>query len=208
MASTDQGELGKNNELTPKEALLSRLRESYTTSRLVPGVVHEVPLPISPEQALAYSSEAMGDYEQVLRAVVKANNELLFVIDATTKLSRRGMPSPDYVDSTILARYKSGKGAQIVDFSRERRPLVAWDQSTDLRRHIHLPGTSFTVAQASDRTVGIVDDCSNVPIDVFTQKVPIEPGEGPEQLSRIDEGVWCLPTDTLIETIEASLGER
>jgi hypothetical protein len=157
---------------------------------------------------MACCADPMNGLSQELRAVVKAGDELFFVIDAVTRLSRHGLRRPDYVDSTLFARYESGIGTEIIDFSREPRRLNVWDGTKHLNIGISGATTRFTVAQSDDRLVGVVDEGSSEKLEVFTQKTPDNPDDIPRTLKPIDERIWSVSGFDLMKAVRSSLNLR
>ncbi|HUC96045.1 MAG TPA: hypothetical protein VMR16_00045 [Candidatus Saccharimonadales bacterium] len=194
--------------LTPDEAFVRELREHFEVESLEPWAVYEIPLLKSDRQVMASCSDPINGLSQKLRAVVKAGDELFFIIDAVTRLSRHGLRRPDYVESTLLARYEPDDGSAIIDFSREPRRLDAWDGTKHLNICLSGATTRFTVAQSDDKLVGVVDEGSSAKLEVFTQKTPDNPDDTPITLGPVDERIWSVTSFDLMKTIRESLELR
>jgi hypothetical protein len=205
MTSSDKGEQEKKIELTPTEALEHELRQNFESVLLGTGVVYELPQPRNFELGMGSASDMPGGVSQDLRAVIKAGQDFLFIIDTTTR-----MQSPDYLSGTFLAEFRPGDTSRVLDFSTER----SFDGSTirTLDTRIQWSGMDISVAMSTDGTVGVVDEGSKSRIELFKQKPPEtadpnKPDEKPEEQKTLklrNGSTWQLHTSQVVNAMDWS----
>lgn len=194
-------EQAKKPELTPAEAFVEDLKNNYDSTLLIPEVVFEVPPIKTTDQSMASCSNRPEGVYQELRAVVEAGDKLFPITDVVVRLQSDGFRRPDFVDSTLVAKSVSGQRAEIVDISRKRGQLdIGRNPTPNLDLDEQTSKNHFSVIQAFDGTIGIVDHNSIDGIVVYTQKMT----DNPNKIRPIGHDVWSVKSAKLKAAIESS----
>ena len=197
------------SEIIPDETevLVADLRKLFESTHLEPDVVIEIPLPKLAEQSLASTADRLGGIYQDLRAVIKSDEELFFVIDAVVRTDDEGSRRrrPEYAVSTLISKHLPGQKSEIVGFHRNRGAIdIGSDPIGQIDLSVRSPKCQFSVAQAVDGSIGVIGHESARKIEVFTQKTT----DDPNQLSPVRSDHWIVDPATLCAAVESSLSKN
>jgi hypothetical protein len=191
-------EYGERPELTPYELFVADLKENYDSKLLDPETIFEIS-PISQTgQSMASCINESEGVSQELRAVIRSGKELYPIIDATISGKTSGNKPPHLAKTTLIAKYVPGQRAEIVDVSRKRGRLDVGRGASSVPGSV--PRNQFSVVQAIDRTLGVVDHFSNDGTVVYTKKT----AEDSEKVRPISHELWSVKSAELKAVFETS----
>ena len=191
-------EQGEKSELSPYEAFVADLKENYASKLLEPETIFEI-LPFSQtgESMASCFNESEGVIQQ-LRGIIKSGKSIYPIIDATIRVDSSVDGQPHFGETTLIAKYVPDKRAEIVDISRKRGRLNVGRGVSDLPGSV--PRNQFSVIQAIDRTLGIVDHSSAEGTIIYTKKTT----DGPENAKPISHELWSVKSAELKAAAQTS----
>lgn len=184
-------EHGEKSERTPYKTFVEDLKTNYESKLLEPGIVFEIP-PISQTgQSMASCFNESEGVIQELRAVIKFGETLYPIIDATIRIESSDNKQPRFASTTLVAKFMPNQRAEIIDISRKRGRLdVGRGSSTQADA---VPRNQFSVIQAIDRSIGIIDHFSQQGTVVYTKKQT----EDLKETKPISHTIWSVKSAEL-----------
>ncbi len=192
-------------ELSPTEGLVAELKRLYVPTLLEPEVIHEIPPVTHGDQSMACCSNTLDGIYQDLMTVIKTEKEMYYIIDAMARIDSRGWRRPEYVDVTCFARHIPNEFPEILDFSRKQGELdVRSGQRGPFNLDLQGSETNFSIAQAYDGSIGVVNHEPAGHVEVYTKK----PTDNPETHLSAGHGIWVIHPARLVDTVKSSIVQR